>query len=196
MSTGPSPGPTWTTLREPTDASSVVSSGDVDGDDELEVEKELTDPPLQKRKAQYSPSNELRANKFRRLGLTEPSKTSRWAQGVESSDGEETGGPSGTRPSVNEQCTLSTHAIDKATSTKSTFVGSSSSDEFGGTLTQVVRQANTKERLAVQKKDKDIGVQRDSRRGMPAPTNRVVARKKTTQILLLARASDPKGRLL
>lgn len=52
MSAGPSPSPTWTTLREPTNALSVMRSSDDDDDDKLEVEKELMDPPFQKRKAQ------------------------------------------------------------------------------------------------------------------------------------------------
>ncbi|KIK26676.1 hypothetical protein PISMIDRAFT_243364 [Pisolithus microcarpus 441] len=50
MSVDHSPGPTWTTLREPTETSSVMRSSDDDGDDELEVENELTDMPLQKRR--------------------------------------------------------------------------------------------------------------------------------------------------
>ncbi|KAI6030778.1 hypothetical protein F5J12DRAFT_308469 [Pisolithus orientalis] len=197
MSAGRSPGPTWTTLRggatviqfpahsrkpplmytEPTDASSVMRSSDDDGDDELEVEKELTDPPLQKRKAQYSPSTALRVNKFPRLGLSGSSNTGRWVQGIASDDSEDAGGSTGPRPSVNVSCTLSTCAIDKSTSTKSTFTGGSSSDEFGGTLSQVIRQANTKERLDERKKNMDVEVQRDPRRDVPAPTTRVVARK-------------------
>ncbi|KAI6123958.1 hypothetical protein EV401DRAFT_1216934 [Pisolithus croceorrhizus] len=174
MSVGDSPGPTWTTLREPTETSSVMRSSDDDGDDELEVENELTDMPLQKRKAQYSPSSALRANKFPRLGLGGPSSTNRGAQGTESN---EENGPSDSPPSVSTSRTLSTRAIDKFTSTKSTLVGGSSSDEFGGTLTQVIRQASSKERLDVQKKDKGIGVGRDPRRDVPGPTSRVVARK-------------------
>ncbi|KAI5989010.1 hypothetical protein EDD15DRAFT_1329130 [Pisolithus albus] len=162
-----SPGPTWTALREPTETSSVMRSSDDDGDDELEVENELTDMPLQKRKAQYSPSNAVRANKFPRLGLGGPFNTNHGAEGMESNEN----GPSDAAPSVSTSHTLSTRSINKFTSTKSSLVGDSSSDEFGGTLTQVIRQANSKERLDVRKEN---GARRGSQGDVP---HRVVARK-------------------
>ncbi|KAG6336867.1 hypothetical protein ID866_2225, partial [Astraeus odoratus] len=128
------------TYADPVTISSAMHSSDDDGDDELEVECELTDTALPKRKAPWSPSNLHRANKTPRLGLGQPSRVDATALDNSIAAGSDdnrnnTACPSSTRPGASPTRTV------KHASGKSLFLsGSSSSDELTGTLIQTVRQ--------------------------------------------------------
>ena len=116
-----------------------------DGDDELEVESELTGMPVTKRKATSSPSSLNRSNKAPRLGLSQPSALGNRATGGGSSssnrnrfDNRSAGsGPSRTQPRPN---VLRDPPRSTTKHTSSEVVEGSSPDELEESLTQLVRR--------------------------------------------------------